>query len=238
LKRGQDPLAAVTRAELAQLRRPSLAPRRDWIRAVQRQRAELTALASAVAAMLAVGAGRPLLGAVPALASLAGLAGIAATQRRVRRLVEGIRHAVPADGAFEGAVQHLASATSIRWAGLMSWRERDLEGSLEREWSGLGRGPSEAALKSWLLRDGDSAGQLLVEAGSELGSDGEHVAVPLADGDSLVGYLVVGLGTRAPRSLLGALARFPEEAVARLLEDVLPPPAVAELPLPALRAAG
>jgi hypothetical protein len=238
LRRGGDPLAVLTATELAELRRPSLQPRSQWLRVVNGQGPELAVLGGAVGMLLALAVSHPLLATVPALVALAGLVGLGATERRTRRLVDGLRGVVPAEEPFEEASRFLAAETDARWIGLLSWRERDLEGSLEREWTASGPGPAETALKSWLLRDGESAGACLVEAGTELGSDGEHVAVRLTDDDALVGYLVLGFHGRARRSILAALARFPDEVTRRLVDSVLPPPPVAELPRPALRAAG
>jgi hypothetical protein len=196
------------------------------------QRLELAALAGTLGALVAVGLGAAVHALPLAGAAAAAVAAQLRATFRARRLASALADAAlgaedRADG-FSALVGRLAAETELRWAGIVSWREQTLDGALEREWTSVSTGPTEAALRSWLLRDGDASDRLLVEAGRELGCDGEHVAVPLRADDRLCGFLVLAFRRGVPRAARAALAAFPAAAAQRL--------APTELEQPALRA--
>jgi putative nucleotidyltransferase with HDIG domain len=232
VKRGEDPLSVLARAELAELRALSLRPRRQWPKVLAEQRLELAALAGTLGALVAVGLGAavlalPLVGAA-AVAVAAQLRATFRARRLASALADAALGAEDRADSFSAVVGLLAAETELRWAGVVSWREQALDGTLEREWTAVSTGPTEAALRSWLLRDCDASHELLVEAGRELGSDGEHAAVPLRADDRLCGFLVLAFRRSVPRAARAALAALPAAAVQRL--------APAELEQPALRA--
>lgn len=230
LKRGEDPLSVLARAELAELRGLSLRPRREWPKLLAEQQLELAALAGTVGALVAVGLGFPLfalpLVAAAALAVGARLRATFRAQRLTTTLAEAVLHTEDREDAFRAVVARLAAETDVRWAGIVSWREQNLDGALENEWTAVSTGPSETALKSWLLRDADAATELLIEAGRELGTEGEHVAVPLRADDRLSGFLVLSFRRGVPRSARAALAAFPATAAERLSPVDLKQPAL------------
>jgi putative nucleotidyltransferase with HDIG domain len=234
LRRGEDPLSLLARAEIAELRGLSLRPRRDWPAALAERHREFAVLAGTVGALVAVGLGSAVLALALAASATLALAGHVRAGLRGRKLAAALADAAldaeDCEDAFRAVVGRLAADTELRWAGIVSWREQALDGTLEREWTAVSTGPSEAALKSWLMRDADAAADLLVEAGPELGSDGEHAAVPLRADDRLNGFLVLAFRRGVPRTARSALAAFPTAAAQRL--------APVDVEQPALRAAG
>jgi hypothetical protein len=220
LKRGEDALSVLGPAELAELRRLSLRPRRDWPRAIAARQLELAALVGLVASLAAVGLGSVALALPLGATAAVALAGRTLLRIRGQRLSEALACAAlgarDPEAAFRSVVRCLAVDVELVWAGLVAWDEQRLDGALEHEWNTRSTGPSEAALKSWLMRDGDSSRAILVEAGRELGCGGEYTALPLRDGDRLCGYLVLAFHRAAPRATRAALRAFPAEAAQRL----------------------
>jgi putative nucleotidyltransferase with HDIG domain len=233
LERGLDPRAELTREELVTLTRPS----RKRVHRVREVRADYVAAFGLIGALVAVGAGVPAV-ALPALA--VGVFALVLHRveshraRRLRsRLLATARGTTSSSTTFACVATVLSSVCDLRWAGLVAWREREGDGSVELEWSAGERAPRESALMSWLFREVESVSGLSVAVGGELGQGGTHVAVPLCHGDTVAGYLVLALPGRVPRRVTVALNACADE-----LARILPVTHAAEAARPRLRAIG
>jgi HD-GYP domain-containing protein (c-di-GMP phosphodiesterase class II) len=207
MQRGQNVRATLTDDEWSEVRRlltrREIAPRRLLGPATK-----LIPYGAVVASLLAIWLGHPL-AAGPALAVGTGFVAWEQLRRlQARRLITSLRCVLAAsegrDASFSGVVGSLAAVSDLRWAGLLSWREDELDGTIELEHALTSAGPPAASLTSWLIREADSHNQLFRGEGWELGAEGTHVALPLRRDTKTVGFLVLGLGG-VPASLERAL---------------------------------
>ena len=236
VQRGLDPTEVLAPAELEQLRSACTAHRLPRVpgAADLKERPELIALAGLVAALVGIGFDVPLVAAAGGAAALAGFALRAFARLRAERLAAALQTAIAAGGdrcqVFERLASRLEAACGARWARLVSWREDGLGGTVD-----LRRGDDEtpdAAVVSWLVREAESGGEVIVAPGFELGGDGVHVALPLRrDNSALVGFFVFAAPRALPRHVelamrnsldaLGlAIAERPSEPAGPLLAAV------------------
>lgn len=236
LRRGENPVAALDRAELDELRHLSLRRRGSWraCSSAVARRLEIPAAGGLILALAGVGAGAT--AAAVAGAAVAGALGVwMATERRRVRLLSVAIGAV-AEGAstrdelFDGLVRAIARSAGLGWAGLVAWSERRVDGAVELERSSGFTAPSEIALTSWLVREADGFDDVVVTAGAELGGDGTYVAVPLRSGASVLGYVVLAFPRDLPVHVERALRAGADE-LGRAFARARPPaePAVRRL---------
>jgi putative nucleotidyltransferase with HDIG domain len=210
MQRGIDPRTVLTPEQLLELRRLSAARERSPLRLGRAlsQRLELAVVGAAVAALAAV-AFHFYAGAAGAIMFGAALL----AWRRLRRLRASRLEAVlreqlsvsaPRNVHFDALVTLLARRADLRWAGLLDWRESEMTGRLVLERS-IAEGPTEVALTSWLIREAEAGGTLLVADGPELGREGLHVALPIRAHGSLNAFLALGFARTIPRDVELAL---------------------------------
>ena len=222
-QRGEDVMAAMTPAELGELRRLSLSESggrgRSWLREVE----TATIILSGVAALLVALALKSLPLAVAA-ATFTGVGCMRRVQmrRNGERLVQALTDVEGEPDAFEAAMQVFATDPDLVWGGLVAWREEELTGRLAAAWNKVMPGPAETALTSWLIRDVDQPTSLLLESGTALGVDGEYVALHLADGEVVRAFLVLGYRKKVPDVARRALAGLPAELATRLRSGTEP----------------
>ena len=226
LRRGEDPLAALTAEEHAEVLR--LAGRRTdrTLRRSFQLPWEWVAAGALVVALLAVAAGLVAV-AVPAVfVALAGLVADRLDDYRAHRLAANVRQmlaeGLPANAVFIALVSKLSLTCDLRWAGLFNWGGHDYQTELALEWRGGAPAPPLSALTSWLVREADSSTELLVAKGAELGRPHPHLVVPLRRGESVAGYLVLAVEGRIPRAVREAL-EMTLEALARGLVPATEP---------------
>lgn len=218
LERGADPVSVLSSTELAELR--SLAAARTAVRgrvhAYRRHAVEALILGGLMAALAA--AALELAFALPFLLVASG--GVAARLRqrasahRLASSIEATLTQLPRLPHFYGVVERIAETADLRWAGLVSWREAELRGSIELTWPNAEDGPSEDALTSWLIREAEAREDVLTAGDADLGREGAHVAVPLRPDGVVLGFLVLGFRRGFPRHV--------ELALRACLEDVTP----------------
>lgn len=228
VQRGLDPLSVLSREEQRQLGR--LAARRKLtlpvLSAAFWQRPEVYVFGGLLASLGLIGAGRPWL-ALFGLAPLAlGLAWRWAETIRARRLASSLESLADGSGSpealFQQVVEHLSTVCDLTWAGVLSWRQDRLAGSMSFE-RNTGQAPTLVALTSWLAREAEAEGDCIVANGAELGRRGRYLALRLGSGDVVTNYLVLGFERSLPghvelgvRACHGALAgRFAASAPAR-----------------------
>jgi putative nucleotidyltransferase with HDIG domain len=210
LRRGQDVKHALTESELAEVRRLARDRRASSFKLAVPL--ELVGVGGMVAALTAVAAGRALLaGASLALAAVA-IAVDRWEEHRARELLATLRAVANRNSGhpeetFRGLISELSLSCRLRWAAVLSWQAPEGIGEIELEWNAGGDGPSETALTSWLVRDAEAAANVLIAAGTELGRDDAHVAVPLAHEGGPAGYLIFAIAGRIPRHVEKALRR-------------------------------
>ena len=124
--------------------------------------------------------------------------------RRARRLASVLETAAREEMPFAAVIAAVAAVAPVRWAGLLAWDERGLEGEIVRDWGQRDEAPSEAAVTSWIVRDADVGEELLSTEGA-LGRR-LHVALPLRAGESVSAYLLMQLEHALPRRVEVALA--------------------------------
>ena len=209
VQRGVDPLTALTRAEVDEVRRAS-APYRIRVggAADVKERPELVALCGVVLALAGLGFGQTWLAIAGGAVAVAGLALRAVVQVRAGRVTAALHRALSASEERTDVFPRVATAMSgawhHTWAGLVAWDEDGLGGSLDAV-SGE-HGPTEPALVSWLVREAESGHDAIVTAGAELGVDGLAVALPLRrDNSALVGFLAFVAPKLPPRHVELAL---------------------------------
>lgn len=223
LIRDEDPLAALDHGERALLR--TLWRPRERARAgrfvLVRGRPELLAIAGVAEILAAVTLGRPVFATLGGAVVAAGLLLAHRRDGRARGLAETLDAALdaePASRRFREFAAPIAGAARVRWVGLVRWHQDLLSGSIGEELSLGGDTPSEDALTSWLLRDGERADGLVEGPVAELEGAGTYLAVPARrDGDT-VGYVVVLFSAAPPRHVELALAAAAPR-VARLLRE-------------------
>ena len=215
-RRGENPVGALSPEEYLELRRLTVSgsPRRR----LPAFRPELLPTLALALGLAVAGFGH--IEAIPAGAAVAAVAVGAQRleRRRAQRLAERIRGALGRSSttSFERLVQALHDETSMSWAGLVAWRERELAGTTVLASGDSDAAVEETALTSWLIRD--------AEAGDAVLTDGARVAVPLAVGTSTVGYLVVAFSGPLPQRAVAALATVQAELAETFSGVVSPAP--------------
>ena len=202
VQRGIDPLTVLSAEEIEQIR-GAAAPYRLGIAgpAELKERPEVLVLSGVVLALAGLGFAQGWLAACGAGLAVAGLTLRALVVLRAERVVAAIHRALaPAgdrDAVFARLVDTVARVWPHEWAGLVSWDEDGLGGSVAHA-----RGtedPPAAALTGWLVREAESGRRAIVASGAELGREGIVAALPLRrDNSALVGFLVV-MAPRLPR---------------------------------------
>ncbi len=195
-------LSAAERRSLRRaLRRSSGRLRPEALRL--RLRGGLT-VAGGVAGLLLVGLGQEVPGLVLlGAASTAALALRADTWRGGRlgrRLRAALEEGTDLGTSIERVASSLPRRPGLRWAGIVRWDERSLEGALLGEWGWRAARPTQTALTSWLVRDAELPHDLLVCSGTEVGREGTYVALPLRSPgeEGTSGFLVLAFGGRVP----------------------------------------
>jgi HD-GYP domain-containing protein (c-di-GMP phosphodiesterase class II) len=215
VQRGIDPATVLTAEELQTMRRAS-APYRLHVVGVGelKERPELLALGGVVLGLGGLGFGQTWLTVMGGVVALAGLGLRAVVQVRAGRAAAALQRALGTHDertqVFGRVVEAMSAAWHQTWAGLVTWDEDGLGGSLDAE---TGRqGPSVAALTSWLVREAESGRDAIVAPGAELGIDGVVVALPLRrDNSALVGFLAFAAPKLPPRHVELALLESLDE---------------------------
>ena len=226
LERGEDPLAVLTAEEHAELRRLSRDSRHmpavgRWLR----NRPELGAAVAMSAGLAAIAFGAAWLAFACWALVAAAIGWRRLTTIRANRLVGALRTALAEE--TNDALQHVAGligyASSLRWAGVLTWQSSDLEASLRDQWGRRDEAPPEAALTSWLLRESESSEGLVVAPADELGRTGSCAVLPLRSGDAVTGYVFFLFAPRLPRHVELALTRSASDLARSLSPEVLEP---------------
>ena len=197
VQRGQDPADVLTAEELAEIRDASVPPPSSLPTLGELfRRPEVTALAGG--ALLLVGLGTAIfpLAVAGVVTTLVGLKLWHSRRRRVARLTRALHETFShtADhaqmfGSFVDAIdkQHvwpLVYAAFVEWAQDGSGGTAKLERGAHR--------PPDTAVVSWLLREAESGGGVVVDEGVELPSVAFSAALPLRrDNSALVGFLLL-----------------------------------------------
>jgi putative nucleotidyltransferase with HDIG domain len=215
VQRGLDPATVLSRNELDEIRRAS-APYHIRVAGAGelKERPELLALGGVVLALGGLGFDQTWLAIAGGAVAVGGLALRAVVQIRAGRVGAALQRALGA-GDDRGEVFHrvaaaMSAAWHHTWAGLVSWDEDGLGGSLDAV---AGKdGPTPPALMSWLVREAESGRDAIVAPGTEVGVDGLAVALPLRrDNSALVGFLVFAAPRLAPRHVELALLESLDE---------------------------
>jgi HD-GYP domain-containing protein (c-di-GMP phosphodiesterase class II) len=215
VQRGIDPTSVLAPAELQELRRAS-APYRLHVVGVGdlKERPELLALGGVVLGLAGLGFDQTWLTVAGGGVAVLGLVLRALVQIRAGRAGAALQRALGAHGErteiFRRVVEAMSAAWHQTWAGLVTWDEDGLGGSLDAETAA--NGPASAALTSWLVREAESGDDAIVTPGAELGIDGVAVALPLRrDNSALVGFLVFAAPKLPPRHVELALLESLDE---------------------------
>lgn len=217
LERGADPLAALSPAEREELRRGQKRPLVPKLPAIG---SDVAIPGFLVAGLVAFGLGLPYVAAPLFAVTAAAFALDQLERRRARQLTDALRatlaHTLPPQRALAGVALELGRDRAVHWAGVVPPPEGSGTPRLRLAWGPEAERPGEAAIASWLLRESDYEGSILVSTDSELGRPYAHVAVPLLRDGDLGGYLVVGLAGH-PRRVARALSACVEELAAALV---------------------
>jgi hypothetical protein len=192
VQRGIDPETVLTPAQLQEMR--ASAPYRLRIVGMGelKERPELLALGGVVLALAGLGFDQTWLTVAGGIVALVGLGLRTVVQVRAGRVTAALHRALGAQDErtqiFRRVVAAMSPAWHHTWAGLVTWDEDGLGGSIDAE-AGT-QGPPSAALMSWLVREADSGRDAIVAPGAELAVDGVAVALPLRrDNSALIGFL-------------------------------------------------
>jgi HD-GYP domain-containing protein (c-di-GMP phosphodiesterase class II) len=215
VQRGIDPATVLTPGELQGLRRAS-APYRLHVGGIGdlKERPELLALGGVVLGLAGLGFDQAWLTATGGAVALVGLGLRAVVQVRAGRVAAALHRALGTQEerarVFHGVVAAVSGAWHPAWAGLVTWDEDGLGGSLDAE---AGRqGPAQVALTGWLVREAESGRDAIVAPGAELGVEGVAVALPLRrDNSALVGFLAFVAPKLPPRHVELALLESLDE---------------------------
>jgi putative nucleotidyltransferase with HDIG domain len=220
LMRGRDAAAVLTEDELLEIRALGRRRRRRWIPVRGPLPVELAPPVAVIAGLLALAAGRLVLAALGFFAAAVAFMLLKLEDTRGQRLATRLAGALAPQAsrsqAFARFRSEFAELCDLRWAGVLTWRERECIGLLELEWSGGAEAPSETSLCGWFVREAESNSPILVVPGAELGRGDTHLAVPLRRDDEVVGCLFVAVAGRVPRSLREGLGAVAPELSARL----------------------
>jgi HD-GYP domain-containing protein (c-di-GMP phosphodiesterase class II) len=215
VQRGLDPAAVLSAEELGEIRRAS-AQYQIRIAGIGevKERPELLVLGGVVLALGGLGFDQTWLAIAGGGVAVGGLALRALVQIRAGRVVAALHRALGANDERTNVFRRVAGAMSgawhHTWAGLVSWDEDGLGGSLDAT-SGVD-GPTEATLMSWLVREAESGRDAIVAPGTDLGVDGLAVALPLRrDNSALVGFLAFTAPKLPPRHVELALLESLDE---------------------------
>ncbi|MFL6039151.1 MAG: HD-GYP domain-containing protein [Gaiellaceae bacterium] len=209
VQRGIDPAGVLTPAELEAIRGASAPYRIRFVGFGElKERPEVVALGGIVLALAGLGFDQRLLTFVGGGIAVAGVALRALVQVRAGRTARAIQRALAAGDDRTELFVRLTEAMSAvwhhAWAGLVSWDEDGLGGTVDA--CRGSDGPAPAALMSWLVREAESGRDAIVAPGAELGVDGVAVALPLRrDNSALVGFLAFVAPKLAPRHVELAL---------------------------------
>jgi len=227
LQRGIDPTEALTPDELRELRSLAIRRRRptaaDWRHVPQR--AELLVLPGIVLALL-LALVQPLAAIPGVVLSIGSAVGIVVRERRSLRLARDVADVAARAERPEAVLPALGArllADDVRWLLVFEWRRDLLSGSPVAEWGTDESSPSTAALTSWLVREADAEGTVLVCDGAELGTTGSVIAAAT----SADTFLVFGCARLRPHVSAAA------GEIAQALADYLPQ---GRTPTPALAA--
>jgi hypothetical protein len=159
--------------------------------------------------------------AVAAAAATLWLTGRLRAARLRARLEEVLAAGEQDPVLFDRIVDVFERDWPLRFAQLVAWNDDGAGGTVR-----LSRGSpalSHAELTSWLLREGESRRDLLVDERNELGSDGETIALPLRrENSSLVGFLVLS-GSRRPPPHVVVTARAALDEIGLAVADAMRP---------------
>src|SRR5919204_5459902 len=230
VQRGEDPLDALTAAELIELRHlDDRGPRsRPSPVAALLEQPDLVALGGLAATLVGYAAGAGAWAALGLLPATTGLAALLLGVRHARRLGAALAASAAADNGFSQVVARLVEASDLSWAGLVHWSEPGLAGTLDLEWNGGPQRPTEMALLSWLIRDAETREELVLAPGSEVGRSGVFAAVPLSRGGSTEGHLVLRFGRAlSPHVKFALVEAKPKLAQGLLAVAVAEPPRLA-----------
>jgi HD-GYP domain-containing protein (c-di-GMP phosphodiesterase class II) len=206
VQRGLAPDDVLTDEELAAIRDSSVVSPVSSIGRDLVGRPELVTAFGAAAALVGLGTGLVELAVAGAVAGLVGGMLWAASRLRAQRLSAALGSAV-AGGDRATIFNRVAAAVDASWpldyAVLVAWKEDGAGGSVE-----LQRGESgvpDPELTSWLLRQAESARDVILDDGSHLGRGGASLALPLRrENSALVGFLVLGGSGYPPAHVLAA----------------------------------
>jgi HD-GYP domain-containing protein (c-di-GMP phosphodiesterase class II) len=209
-RRGLDPTTVLSRDELAELRRPSLA-RRAGHPSVRKPTPSEVLLAAVLLTLLGVGTSSPLVTVVGAAVAAVAIVVCGLSSRRLRRSRRTLVAAVGSRPDITHFAEALAAETTLRWAGLLRWREDTLAGVVESSWGSPFAAPNETALTSWLVREIETRDPILLASVDDVGTPGAHAALPLRSGERIDGFLVLVADQPLPRYLQLALAATGDE---------------------------
>ena len=207
--RGHDPLERLSPGELAELRRLSVRPerKRRTVARVVSVAIPSVPVAGVVVGLGAVAFDRWQLAIVGLGVSLAGLAWNWRQRARASRLADRLTEALAGPvlpvarlGRFADA---LSKVVGVSWAGLVSWHEVQLTGSVELGY-GPGERPSEAGIAGLFVRDPEALAEVLIVPGAVIGLEGSVAAIPVERAEERVLYLVV-VGSTFPADVERAL---------------------------------
>lgn len=222
LQRGIDPRSVLSPAEVAEFRQlhERTRERRTWLARLRAVTPETTAIAGVVAAFALLATGRDDLAILAASVAVAGIARRMASAMLARRLAGAIDVIAQEDLgpalSFATIVDRLVETSPLIWAAYVSWSDRSLDATVEREWRTALGTPTKEAVTSWLIRELESRERVVEADGAELGARGRFVAVVLREGGSPVGSLVLGFSRRPGQHVADALVRRRERLTAIL----------------------
>ena len=206
VQRGLAPEDVLKGEELAAIRDSSVPSPVRVLRADLRRRPEYLLAVGTTVGLVGLGIGLVELAVAGFLTALAGGAVWFASRARAERLSAWLATAA-AGGDRRVMFGRFADAFEASWpldyAMLVAWEEDGMGGTVELQRGEAGVPHPE--LTSWLLREAESASDLIIDDGSELGRSGASLALPLRrENNTLVGFLVLGGAAHPPRHVLTA----------------------------------
>ena len=171
-----------------------------------RRKPEVLVAFGSTAALVGLGVSLPELAIGGGLLACFGAAAWGTSRFRALRIARALGDAVSAgdrDAMFGLVTDAVEAAWPLEFAMLVAWDENGTGGSVERQ-----RGTSnvpEPELTSWLLREAESSGNVILDDGTQLGREGSSFALPLRrENSALVGFAVFGGKGRLPTHVLSA----------------------------------